>query len=554
MATTEPNAREATDPTAPARHHERTASRPRRWIWPTAFAVGGLILFAAYERQAGTAGINSDGASQALQAWDMLHGNLLLHGWTLTDVSFYTTELPEFVFVEWIRGLGSDVLHITAALTYTLVVLLAAWLAKGRATGAEGTARVLVAAGIMLAPSLGGATTVLLHDPDHTGTQVPLLVIWLILDRTRPRWQVPAVVTVLLFWAQVADQVVTYEGVLPLAFVCAIRLYRRRHLAAGRDLTTYLRGSWYELSLAVGAIASAGMAAITLSLIRQVGGFTVLPLSTTFAPVRFLFADVWSTVQSVLTLFGASFTGSPTGFQLGISLVHLAGVALAAWAVTRALRRFTVSEPIVQVLAVAVIVLLAAYIIRSQQNAGPHEIVGVLPIGAVLAGRLAAAAVSASAGRRAVSAIVLACYAGTLAYSVLQPAPPDPNRQLADWLRSHDLTSGLAAYWNADIVTFYSRDRVQVTPVYRFAPGHFEGINRSSKVSWFSPAEHDARFLVLPAVVPGCAGGTPGQWLLTARTQFGAPAASYQVGPFRVLVWHANLLKKLVEAPPGNPC
>jgi hypothetical protein len=34
----------------------------------------------------------SDGASNALEAWDLLHGNWLLRGWTLTDVSFYTTR------------------------------------------------------------------------------------------------------------------------------------------------------------------------------------------------------------------------------------------------------------------------------------------------------------------------------------------------------------------------------------------------------------------------------------------------------------------------------
>ena len=29
----------------------------------------------------------------------MLHGNLMRSGWTLSDVSFYTTELPEYVLV-----------------------------------------------------------------------------------------------------------------------------------------------------------------------------------------------------------------------------------------------------------------------------------------------------------------------------------------------------------------------------------------------------------------------------------------------------------------------
>jgi len=50
--------------------------------------------------------VNSDGASNALQAWAMLHGNPLLRGWQLSDVSFYTTELPQYAALEAIRGLG----------------------------------------------------------------------------------------------------------------------------------------------------------------------------------------------------------------------------------------------------------------------------------------------------------------------------------------------------------------------------------------------------------------------------------------------------------------
>src|ERR1700730_18111426 len=81
-----------------------------------------------------TVAVNSDGAGNALQAWDMLHGNLLLHGWTLSDVSFYTTELPEYMLVELAIGLSANVVHVAAAATYTLVVVLAALLAKGSAT------------------------------------------------------------------------------------------------------------------------------------------------------------------------------------------------------------------------------------------------------------------------------------------------------------------------------------------------------------------------------------------------------------------------------------
>ena len=72
-------------------------------------------------------------------------------------------------------GLRPEVVHICSALTYTLLVLLAAFVARGRARGAEGVIRALLAAGIMLAPQPTGPTQVLLGSPDHVGTAVPLL-------------------------------------------------------------------------------------------------------------------------------------------------------------------------------------------------------------------------------------------------------------------------------------------------------------------------------------------------------------------------------------------
>jgi hypothetical protein len=88
------------------------------------WALGVIAAFAAYLRLARTRAVNSDGAGNALQAWDMLHGNVLLHGWSLSDVSFYTTELPQYMLVEAWRGLNADVVHVAAGMTYTLVVLL----------------------------------------------------------------------------------------------------------------------------------------------------------------------------------------------------------------------------------------------------------------------------------------------------------------------------------------------------------------------------------------------------------------------------------------------
>ena len=116
--------------------------RRARWLWVAGSVVVAVVLFVAYLRLSRTYAATSDGADQALQGWDMLHGNVLLHGWTMGDVTYYTTEVPEYALVELFRGLRADVVHIAGAATYTLLVLAAGLLARGRATGREGLVRL----------------------------------------------------------------------------------------------------------------------------------------------------------------------------------------------------------------------------------------------------------------------------------------------------------------------------------------------------------------------------------------------------------------------------
>jgi hypothetical protein len=407
---------------------------------------------------------------------------------------------------------------------------------------------MLVAAGIMLAPSLGTGTVTLLSNPDHTGTQVPVLVIWLILDRDpqgRRRWWVPAAVTALLAWVQVGDPLVLYEAVVPLVLVCGIRIARRRGSLAD---------NWYELALAGGAIISAGAAWVALKLINRLGGFAVRPPAVALAHVGHLPSNVWVAVQSVLLLFGADFSGQQNGAQVGIAVVHLAGVALAAWAVGRALRRFGPQDLVVQVLTVALIVLLAAYVVRGTPNVAgsAHEIAGVLPFGAVLAGRLLAGTLARARLLIPALALVLGCYAGIEVHNTVQQRPSDPNAQVAAWLAANHLSYGLGDYWNANAMTVDSRNQVQVRYVSRIGD---KLVQRpwESESSWYDPAQHDATFLVTPGPASACSPGTPAGWEAAARATFGPPSGAYRVAGFVILVWHKNLLPELTAVAPHGP-
>src|SRR6204780_2718978 len=192
----------------------KPAGRRRRLAWALALAVALAALFLLSLSQSLTTALSSDGASNILQAQAMLHGNPLLRGWWTSDVSFYTTELPEYVLVVALRGLSPDAVHIGGALTYTLTV-----------------ARAGLTVAIMLAPSILGGTGVFLENPDHFGTSVPVLLLLLVLDWgegrdevTAPRWYVPVAACALLAWTQAGDRLSLAAVTVPLAAVCAFRL------------------------------------------------------------------------------------------------------------------------------------------------------------------------------------------------------------------------------------------------------------------------------------------------------------------------------------------
>jgi hypothetical protein len=515
----------------------------RRWFarpwarWLGGYAVAAVVLYICYLLLSRTQPVPSDGASNVLEAWDMLHGNPLLRGWTLTDVSFYTTELPEYMLVELIRGLGPDVVHVAAAFTYTVLVLLAGIVAKGRATGREAFARIALASGLMLAPELGLGVHVLLQSPDHVGTGVPLLLIFLVLDRAPRRWWVPPLIVVMLAWVVIGDRLSITVAVIPLVAVCGLRAYR-----GDRD-------RWYEAAIGAAAIVSVGVADVVVHGLANHGGFTMLPLTTQFASTSVMTSNFWLTVEGVLALYGADFFGLPFGLQAVIVLVHLAGLGLAVWGLCRGLRRYLKLDLLDQVLTLAIVLNIAAYLFSSLPYTtwDTRQISAILPFGAVLAARLLSADLLRLKLERPLAAL-LACYVAALGYGAAQPAVPAHDQDLADWLVAHHLTGGLSVYDEGNITTLASGGKVKLR-VVSWQPGGPVPRLYQSKDSWYDPADNYANFVV-NTTVDGPNSVIPQQEILAA---FGQPAQTYVYGPYTIMVWNTNLLTELHGPPSATP-
>ena len=170
----------------------------------------------------------------------------------------------------------------------------------------------------------------------------------------------------------------------------------------------------------------------------------------------------------------------------------------------------------------------------------------VLPLGAVLAGRLRGDRIAAwtRAARRwfvPVLSVLTVGYLAALGFGAAQaPAPaPAGNGPLAGWLAAHGLTHGLASYWRANSTTVGSRGHVVVSAVVPDVSGRLVPYLWESDVASYDPARHYANFVVTDG--PGSWAGMP----LSVRLTFGQPARTYHVDGFTIQVWNTNVLAKL---------
>jgi hypothetical protein len=237
--------------------------------------------------------------------------------------------------------------------------------------------------------------------------------------------------------------------------------------------------------------------------------------------------------------------------------LHLAGAIAVVCALVVAVRRFSrPDELLAPVFAVAVVINLAAYMIstHAQDLLGAREIAGVLPLGAVLAGRvlggplgLATRSATELAGRLrraarggllAALTVLAAGYLASLGYGAAQASVPATNEPLAAWLTAHRLTDGLAGYWQANSTTLETGRRILVAAVTYDAAGTLAPYQWETDDTDYDPALHYANF-----VVAGGPSGLPGMQGAAERT-FGKPAQTYQADGYTIMVWHKNLLAR----------
>ena len=521
---------------APPAAAARPRARWRFWAGVGVFLLLIAVLYWAYLRLSQTYTENSDEANILLMAQDMLHGNLFLSGWHVSDVPFITTELPQMAVLVALFGLRLGTAHIAAATTYTLLVAIAMLLAKGETRGKKAVARMAVALGIMLAPQPGVGIFVAIFSVGHIGTALPIMLTWLVLDRCGRRWWVPPVIAVMLAWAETTDPLVLVIAILPMLAVCLARVLtgvtvglRDGGLAGAR---AGLLGRWLELALAAAAGVGYMIAWLGSQLLHNAGGYIQQAVPYEFDAPGKWFMQARIVVHGLLEIFGAYFVPGQQELQAGsappgmldqvIAYSHLVGVVLALWGACAIARRFFFRDAdfVSQLLLAGIVANIFAYVpsaLADHTALNTREIAPVLPFAAVLAGRMLGerllraplagplATIRVRGKRLAVRVVaaslvvLLGWYGFGLWRQADAPPAPEPYTQLVSYLEGKGLTYGIGGYWESSVITVESGGQVTIRAV---TPACLQPYQWESKSDWYDATQHSANFLLLDNV-PG---------------------------------------------------
>jgi hypothetical protein len=493
--------------------------------------LGLPLLAALLIRIAWTQQILSDGSNTILEGSDFAHGNVLLHGWILSDVSFYALEVPVAALSVLMLGVSAAAVHLTAGLVFTLVIACTLWCERGSDARGTATRWVLVLAVLLVPLADSTALHTLIFGVDHLGSSVFILLSALIVDRLRGRWYAPWLLMPVLTLGEVSDGFVTYVGVPAVVGVCFWRILADRRLSWDH---------WDLLRLAAAAVVSVPLARHMREAMRHLGAYAMTAPDTVMSPRSEWpehLRSAWYGLRVLLGFArpGAGIEGACT-FALGWVLLGL--IVLGA---IRTLWHWRTSHTAQRISVLLVPGALAAYTLSEQSaKAGnAFDLAGAVPFCALLAAN--AFPDRWGVGRRGLRKAAVGAIGAVTAFAVLfaaaQPSAGASSAGLAARLRELQLSYGIGDYQLASSTTVQSGQQVTVRAVVGDGTG-FEVYAWETRTPWYSAAKHDARFFVA---------GTSGSGTTPAEVvrAFGRPEAEYPVGHYVVLVYSYNLLTRI---------
>jgi hypothetical protein len=480
---------------------------------------------------------NSDSSTVVLEGYAIVHGNPLLHNWSLSLDSFWTVDAPFYAFGYLLVGLRPILVNLIPALLGLLVIVFGACIARYGVRGRAALVAASVVAVVLILPNHALAFF-LLQGPWHIGTALwCILAFWGLRNGTFG-WGWAAAV-VLLAAGLLGDIQALALGVLPIFAAGLIAMARTRGWKAG-------------LAPISAAFASIGVAEGIREIALWIGTFTFTESHHTAkaAQVARNFGNLLRWGRAMLGIDEGPYGGVhvPLVLELAHLIAALCILACLVVAALRLLRGAVLGENragssdadtwrLDDLLVLGILGDVAVFEILTLSNNvlyARYLTAGVI-FSVILAGRIlgrASAAIPRGLGSRtavAAAVVIAALFSVEVGLELNAPIPAQPVVALDKFLLAHNLRSGVGDYWAASVVSVQSGGAIQIYPVVANLRKTISPDGRQATASWYENKHF--QFVVYQNDPYGRVDAA------TVTGTFGTPKTTWVIGTYHVAVW-----------------
>lgn len=480
-----------------------------------------IILFLMLYKVSTTVDLTSDFASIVLEAQSVLSGNIFLTGWSLTNISFYTTDLPFYVLFMIFTGFKHQLMNLVPTFIYVGVILLSLYLSI-RHMEKKHAPLAITTLLILLAFPAPFTSQIVLVGPIHMGTILIMLVafVFLVQNGRYSSWLYALFMMLAIF----GDSLAFFTGAVPVFLGYVIHLFRTSDKSEKKK----------SISILLLTIISVVTAQVLLKLVDALGGFKITPLKMEFIQYEQLFPNIVATFKWIISIYGVNFFGSPLiNPSLPGIMLHIPLFIFVLVVAFRAIRRvWTSSDTLNNVLVIAMIINLAAYILSTPYASDSLTARYIMPMfvfSAILSARNVE--LISKLNHKYVLAGLLALFFLVFLPQLVAEPKANQHKELTDYLEQQHLTSGYGTFWIAALSTVESDGKVTIRTVA-------ENQGKIAPHLWFAQKEwytKPANFVVFDE----SNWGNVNEELLLKN--FGPVLDKKSIGPYTIMVWDKDI-------------
>ncbi|MCR4937850.1 MAG: hypothetical protein K5987_06830 [Lachnospiraceae bacterium] len=488
--------------------------------------------------------LNSDVSNHILQAKDLISGNLMYKGWTLSRINFLTGDMLFYELAVALKGVSYQASILANALMVLAVQLISYHICCFKSElNLKGK---LAALGVIMVPSISLLRQLMMH-PGCWIYCLAAFMIYMIMNEegdTRKRNKFCVIYVVLMALGVFGDFLIYLYGLMPCFIYSMINWYREDdHKKRKRHII-----------LAFSNVFAAITGWIITFLYYYIGGADkggyVLGLS--FLTLEEFGKKIVSLIHLVMYLCGADFTGKKALYPSTVLncfnfLLLLTGIALFFYTLIGYIRKR--EHDIISVLLdLSIIMAAIPYIFTTQSQ---DRYVSIIPIALYMLIVRNAQVIWNNSGQNLklnqliALGVVVISMAGRM-YGIVESSRAvysDKHEELTAFLQENGLYNGYASYWHSSISTVLSDENVCIRHVEK---------NRDGKISrfvWFGKEEwyHEESHFVVIDNSKKDRGETDGYEVSEKNSiaTFGTPDARLEHGDFIILVYDEDISGKL---------